>query len=65
MLRKLVFPAVTALLACACDTTPEPVSSAPASVSTASSSATPEPSAKPKIGPGEIAWIAVVSSQPR
>lgn len=55
MIRKLLVSIAIAALACACEKTPEPASSAPTSTS-AASSASPTSTAKPKVGPGEIAW---------
>jgi hypothetical protein len=49
---------VIALSVCACDGAPEPTSGAAPTAAATSAAATssPSPTAKPKVGPGEIAW---------
>jgi hypothetical protein len=57
VLRKMSTLSAIAMLACACEKTPEPASSSPTSTSAAAAgTGAPALSAKPKAGPGEIAW---------
>lgn len=57
MLKNILVTVALATLACACEKTPEPTSSTSTPTSTAAAgTGSAAQSAKPKVGPGEIAW---------